>query len=65
MPLSAPEGFCVLVATTKRRRGNGASICLRRDSQVAAIIEASDGLSTGRSFEPKPDLVFLDVQMRN
>ena len=37
---------------------------LRRDSQVAAITEASDGLSTVDIIQNrKPDLVFLDVQM--
>ncbi len=37
---------------------------LRRDSQVAAILEASDGLSAVEIIQNrKPDLVFLDVQM--
>jgi two-component system LytT family response regulator len=37
---------------------------LRRDSQVAAIIEVSDGLSAvGIIQNRRPDLVFLDVQM--
>jgi two-component system LytT family response regulator len=37
---------------------------LRRDSQVAAIIEASDGLSAVEIIQNRrPDLVFLDVQM--
>ena len=37
---------------------------LRRDSQVAAIIEVADGLSAVEIIQNrKPDLVFLDVQM--
>src|SRR5262249_55021360 len=37
---------------------------LRRDSQVAAILEASDGLSAVEIIQNRrPDLVFLDVQM--
>ena len=37
---------------------------LRRDSRVAAIIEASDGLSAVELIQNRrPDLVFLDVQM--
>jgi two-component system LytT family response regulator len=37
---------------------------LRRDSQVAAILEASDGLSAVEIIQSRrPDLVFLDVQM--
>src|SRR6185295_14634784 len=36
----------------------------RRDSQVTAILEASDGLSAVDLIQNrKPDLVFLDVQM--
>ncbi|HXE12810.1 MAG TPA: LytTR family DNA-binding domain-containing protein [Bryobacteraceae bacterium] len=37
---------------------------LRRDSKVAAILEASDGLSAVQIIQTRrPDLVFLDVQM--
>jgi two-component system LytT family response regulator len=37
---------------------------LRRDSQAAAILEASDGLSAVEIIQSRrPDLVFLDVQM--
>jgi two-component system LytT family response regulator len=37
---------------------------VRRDSQAAAILEASDGLSAAEIIQNRrPDLVFLDVQM--
>jgi two-component system LytT family response regulator len=69
MPLSAHEGLCVLVADdeapARQRiidllRGD----LLRRDSQITAILEASDGLSAVEIIQNRrPDLVFLDVQM--
>ena len=69
MPLSASEGLCVLVADdeapARQRiidllRGD----LLRRDSQITAILEASDGLSAVEIIQNRrPDLVFLDVQM--
>ena len=45
MPLSASEGLCVLVADDEAPARQRIIDLLRRDSQVAAIIEASDGLS--------------------
>ena len=69
MPLSPSEGLCVMVADdeapARQRiidllRGD----LLRRDSQVTAILEASDGLSAVEIIQNRrPDLVFLDVQM--
>ncbi len=63
MPLTASEGLCVLVADDEapaRQR----IVDLLRDSQVGAILEASDGLSAVEIIQNrKPDLVFLDVQM--
>jgi two-component system LytT family response regulator len=47
MPLSPPEGLCVLVADDEAPARQRIIDLLRRDSQVAAIIEASDGLRGG------------------
>ena len=64
MPLSASEGLCVLVADDEAPARQRIIDLLRRDSQVAAIIEASDGLSAVDLIQNRrPDLVFLDVQM--
>jgi len=64
MPLSASEGLCVLVADDEAPARQRIIDLLRRDSQVAAIIEACDGLSAVDIIQNrKPDLVFLDVQM--
>jgi two-component system LytT family response regulator len=64
MPLSAPEGLCVMVADDEAPARQRIVDLLRRDSQVAAIIEASDGLSAVEIIlNRRPDLVFLDVQM--
>jgi len=64
MPLSAPEGLCVMVADDEAPARQRIIDLLRRDSQVAAIIEASDGLSAVEMIQNrKPDVVFLDVQM--
>jgi two-component system, LytTR family, response regulator len=64
MPLSAPEGLCVMVADDEAPARQRVVDLLRRDSKVAAIIEASDGLSAVETIQNRrPDLVFLDVQM--
>jgi two-component system LytT family response regulator len=64
MPLSAPEGLCVLVADDEAPARQRIIDLLRRDSQVTAIIEACDGPSTVDIIQNrKLDLVFLDVQM--
>jgi two-component system, LytTR family, response regulator len=64
MPLSASEGLCVMVADDEAPARQRIIDLLRRDSQVAAIIEASDGLSAVEIIQNRsPDLVFLDVQM--
>jgi two-component system, LytTR family, response regulator len=64
MPLSASEGLCVLVVDDEAPARQRITDLLRRDSQVAAIIEASDGLSAVEIIQNRrPDLVFLDVQM--
>jgi len=64
MPLSASEGLCVMVADDEAPARQRIIDLLRRDSQVAAIIEVSDGLSAVEIIQNrKPDLVFLDAQM--
>src|SRR6266581_6776565 len=64
MTLSASEGLCVLVADDEAPARQRIIDLLRRDSQGAAIIEASDGLSAVAIIQDRrPDLVFLDVQM--
>src|SRR5258705_5526160 len=60
----ASEGLCVMVADDETPARQRMIDLLRRDSQVAAIIEVSDGLSAVDIIENRrPDLVFLDVQM--
>src|SRR6476646_9840539 len=64
MPLSASEGLCVMVADDEAPARQRIIDLLRRDSQLAAIIEASDGLSAVEIIQNRrPDLIFLDVQM--
>jgi two-component system, LytTR family, response regulator len=64
MPLPAPEGLRVLVADDEAPARQRIIDLLRRNSDVAAIIEASDGVSAVEIIRnQKPDLVFLDVQM--
>jgi len=64
MPLSARESLCVMVADDEAPARQRIIDLLRRDSQVAAIIEVSDGLSAVEIIQNRqPDLVFLDVQM--
>src|SRR5258708_3724404 len=64
VPLSASEGICVMVADDEAPARQRIIDLLRRDSQVAAILEASDGLSAVEIIQNRrPDLVFLDVQM--
>src|SRR5271154_4759824 len=64
MPLSACEGLCVMVADDEAPARQRIIDLLRCDSRVAAVIEASDGLSAVEIIQNRrPDLVFLDVQM--
>jgi two-component system LytT family response regulator len=64
MPLSSSEALCVLVADDEAPARQRIIDLLRRDSQIVAIIEASDGLSAVEIIQNRrPDLVFLDVQM--
>jgi two-component system, LytTR family, response regulator len=64
MPLPASEGLCVLVVDDETPARQRIIDLLRRDSQVGAILEASDGLSAVEIIQNRrPNLVFLDVQM--
>ena len=64
MPLSKSEGLCVMVADDEAPARQRLIDLLRRDPQMTAIIEASDGLAAvGIIQNRRPDLVFLDVQM--
>src|SRR5215470_18554961 len=64
MPLSASEGFCVLVADDEAPARQRIIDLLRCDSQVGTILEASDGLSAVEIIQNRSlDLVFLDVQI--
>jgi two-component system LytT family response regulator len=64
MPLPASEGLCVMVADDEAPARQRVIDLLRRDSQVASILEACDGLSAVDLIQNRrPDLVFLDVQM--
>jgi two-component system, LytTR family, response regulator len=64
MPLSTPEGLCVMVADDELPARQRIIDGLRRYSEVATIIEASDGLSAVEIIQNRrPDLAFLDVQM--
>jgi two-component system LytT family response regulator len=64
MPLSPSEGLRVVVADDETPARQRIIDLLRRDSQVATIVEASDGLSAVDIIQNRrPDLVFLDVQM--
>ena len=58
------EHICVLVADDESPARQRLIDLLRRDAQVAAILEASDGLAAVEAIQGRqPDLVFLDVQM--
>src|SRR5437899_12678274 len=60
----ASEGLCVMVTDDEEPARQRIIDLLRRDSQVGAIIEASDGLAAVEIIQNRrPDLVFLDVQM--
>ena len=64
MPLSAHEGLCVLVVDDEAPARQRIIDLLRRNSQVAEILEASDGLSAVEIIQHRrADMVFLDVQM--
>lgn len=60
----ASESLCVLVADDETPARQRIIDLLHSDSQVGAILEASDGFAAVEIIQKrKPDLVFLDVQM--
>jgi len=62
--LASSEDLCVLVADDEAPARQRIIDLLRRDSQVAVILEASDGASAVDIIQNRrPGLVFLDVQM--
>jgi len=64
MPLTAPDRLCVMVADDEAPARQRLVDLLRKDAQVATIVEAADGRSAVELILiRKPDLVFLDVQM--
>jgi two-component system LytT family response regulator len=59
-----PERICVLVVDDEAPARQRLIDLLHKDSQVAAILEAADGLAAVEAIQnQQPDLVFLDVQM--
>jgi two-component system LytT family response regulator len=59
-----PERFRVLVVDDEAPARQRLVDLLRKDNQVAGILEAEDGVSAVSAIELQhPDLVFLDVQM--
>ena len=66
MPLSASEGLCVLVADDEAPARQRIIDLLRRDPQVTAILEASDGLSAVETIQNRrPDRCFSTCRCRN
>ena len=64
MPLSVPEGLCVLVADDEAPARQRIIDVLRHNPKVTAILEAANGLAAVEIINgQRPDLVFLDVQM--
>jgi two-component system LytT family response regulator len=61
---ASPESIRVLVADDEQPARQRLIDLLRRDGQVTAVLEASDGLAAVEVIEREhPDLVLLDVQM--
>jgi two-component system LytT family response regulator len=66
MPMTAasPERIRVLVVDDEAPARQRLADLLRKDAQVAAILETADGISAVEAIQSQaPDLVFLDVQM--
>ena len=60
----SPEPIRVLVADDETPARQRVIDLLRRDSQIATIVEAADGEAAVEAIQKQqPDLVFLDVQM--
>jgi two-component system LytT family response regulator len=64
MPMTTPDSIRVLVVDDEAPARQRLADLLRKDSQVAAILEAADGISAVEAIQSqRPDLVLLDVQM--
>jgi two-component system LytT family response regulator len=64
MPMTAPDLIRVLVVDDEAPARQRLADLLRKDSQVASILEAADGISAVEMIQSQaPGLVFLDVQM--
>jgi two-component system LytT family response regulator len=64
MPMAEPNSIRVLVVDDEAPARQRLADLLRKDSQVAAILEAADGISAVEAIQSQaPELVFLDVQM--
>jgi two-component system, LytTR family, response regulator len=62
--MTAPDSIRVLVADDEMPARQRLVDLLRKDAQVAQILEAADGVSAVESIQcQRPQLVFLDVQM--
>ena len=62
--MSVPDSIRVLVVDDEAPARQRLADLLRKDAQVAAILEAADGVSAVEAIQSQaPNLVFLDVQM--
>jgi two-component system LytT family response regulator len=64
MPMTAPDSISVLVVDDEAPARQRLADLLRKDAQIAVILEATDGISAVEAIQKQaPELVFLDVQM--
>ena len=62
--MAAPDSIRVLIVDDEAPARQRLADLLRKDAQIAAILEAADGISAVEMIQSqRPDLVFLDVQM--
>ena len=62
--MAAPDSIRVLVVDDEAPARQRLADLLRKDEQIAAILEAADGISAVEAIQSqRPDLVLLDVQM--
>jgi two-component system LytT family response regulator len=62
--MTAPDSIRVLIVDDEAPARQRLADLLRKDSQVAAILEAADGITAVDAIQnQRPELVFLDVQM--
>jgi two-component system LytT family response regulator len=64
MPMTANDSIRVLIVDDEAPARQRLADLLHKDAQVAAILEAADGISAVEAIQSqRPDLVLLDVQM--